>query len=247
MDAPFHHDLVYPATNRQTFTPLPSLSHPFQHPQQQDSHTLPPPQPQRAAPTYANDIFNNTSRPPQASYPSNTSITTNPYPLYESNASSRYYGPQPSYSNASAFSSTSHFSSQLPNTLSYSSNAAPLLTQRLPDLAPMPIGGSNQTIGSLMTQAPSQSLNSSISPFEEKPESPPTHVVGAQGRRGILPSAAGRPAAITSNGSPTTKQSMAPVKDADGKFPCPHCSKTYLHAKHLKRHLLRRMSKYIES
>ncbi|EJT69054.1 hypothetical protein GGTG_13451 [Gaeumannomyces tritici R3-111a-1] len=30
-----------------------------------------------------------------------------------------------------------------------------------------------------------------------------------------------------------------PQKDADGKFPCPHCSKTYLHAKHLKRHLLR--------
>ncbi|EGD98513.1 hypothetical protein TESG_05885, partial [Trichophyton tonsurans CBS 112818] len=30
-----------------------------------------------------------------------------------------------------------------------------------------------------------------------------------------------------------------PAKDADGKFPCPHCNKTYLHAKHLKRHLLR--------
>ena len=33
---------------------------------------------------------------------------------------------------------------------------------------------------------------------------------------------------------------MIPAKDADGKFPCPHCNKTYLHAKHLKRHLLRR-------
>lgn len=31
---------------------------------------------------------------------------------------------------------------------------------------------------------------------------------------------------------------MTPAKDADGK--CPHCIKTYLHAKHLKRHLLRR-------
>ncbi|KAL2165878.1 hypothetical protein VTG60DRAFT_3692 [Thermothelomyces hinnuleus] len=30
-----------------------------------------------------------------------------------------------------------------------------------------------------------------------------------------------------------------PQKDANGKFPCPHCTKTYLHAKHLKRHLLR--------
>ena len=32
---------------------------------------------------------------------------------------------------------------------------------------------------------------------------------------------------------------MIPQKDDDGKFPCPHCNKTYLHAKHLKRHLLR--------
>ncbi|RDL33655.1 C2H2 and C2HC zinc finger [Venustampulla echinocandica] len=67
---------------------------------------------------------------------------------------------------------------------------------------------------------------------------PPTHVVGSQGRRGILPSAPGRPApAVTGTGS--TKNTMIPAKDADGKFPCPHCTKTYLHAKHLKRHLLR--------
>ncbi|KAI6708735.1 hypothetical protein PZA11_007502 [Diplocarpon coronariae] len=65
---------------------------------------------------------------------------------------------------------------------------------------------------------------------------PPTHVVGSQGRRGILPSAPGRPAAST---TATGKAAMIPAKDADGKFPCPHCTKTYLHAKHLKRHLLR--------
>jgi predicted RNA-binding Zn-ribbon protein involved in translation (DUF1610 family) len=67
----------------------------------------------------------------------------------------------------------------------------------------------------------------------------PTHVVGSQGRRGILPSAPGRPAAPAA-GSGTAKNTVIPVKDADGKFPCPHCTKTYLHAKHLKRHLLRR-------
>ncbi|KAK2067569.1 hypothetical protein P8C59_001298 [Phyllachora maydis] len=39
-------------------------------------------------------------------------------------------------------------------------------------------------------------------------------------------------------GSATAKAQI-PQKDADGKFPCPHCTKTYLHAKHLKRHLLR--------
>lgn len=65
----------------------------------------------------------------------------------------------------------------------------------------------------------------------------PTHVVGSQGRRGILPSAPGRPAASATSAG---KNAMIPAKDADGKFPCPHCTKTYLHAKHLKRHLLRR-------
>ncbi|EWZ78196.1 hypothetical protein FOXG_14039 [Fusarium oxysporum f. sp. lycopersici 4287] len=66
---------------------------------------------------------------------------------------------------------------------------------------------------------------------------PPTHVVGSQGRRGILPSAPGRPAAPAAGTG--AKNTVIPVKDADGKFPCPHCTKTYLHAKHLKRHLLR--------
>lgn len=66
-----------------------------------------------------------------------------------------------------------------------------------------------------------------------------THVVGSQGRRGILPSAPGRAAAVANGSNGTTKNTIPP-KDADGKFPCPNCNKTYLHAKHLKRHLLRR-------
>ena len=72
-------------------------------------------------------------------------------------------------------------------------------------------------------------------------EEAPTHVVGSQGRRGILPSAPGRPNAPVSGSGQATKN-MIPQKDADGKYPCPHCNKTYLHAKHLKRHLLRRES-----
>lgn len=39
--------------------------------------------------------------------------------------------------------------------------------------------------------------------------------------------------------TPGATSQITPVKDQDGKFPCPHCPKTYLHAKHLKRHLLR--------
>jgi hypothetical protein len=38
----------------------------------------------------------------------------------------------------------------------------------------------------------------------------------------------------------TSKGALIPAKNADGNFPCPHCTKAYLHAKHLKRHLLRR-------
>ncbi|PMB65144.1 Zinc finger and BTB domain-containing protein 8A [Beauveria bassiana] len=62
---------------------------------------------------------------------------------------------------------------------------------------------------------------------------PPTYVIGSQGRRGILPSAPGWPAAPVA-----AKNTAIPVKDADGRFPCPRCMKTYLHTKHLKRHLL---------
>lgn len=49
----------------------------------------------------------------------------------------------------------------------------------------------------------------------------------------------GRPPVMQNglNGSP--KGNTIPQKDADGKFPCPNCTKTYLHAKHLKRHMLR--------
>ena len=85
---------------------------------------------------------------------------------------------------------------------------------------------------------PSSGLPGQQTSFLQNEEAP-THVVGSQGRRGILPSAPGRPNAPTQGNSASTK-SMIPQKDADGKFPCPHCNKTYLHAKHLKRHLLRR-------
>ncbi|KAL4987264.1 hypothetical protein BDW68DRAFT_110777 [Aspergillus falconensis] len=70
-------------------------------------------------------------------------------------------------------------------------------------------------------------------------DSPRTQVVGSQGRRGILPSVPGRATPVTNGVNGTGKNTTIPAKDADGKFPCPNCNKTYLHAKHLKRHLLR--------
>ena len=115
---------------------------------------------------------------------------------------------------------------------------APAGGPRPPVLRPMPPGG-------LMSQP---GLPYGTHPLMQPPNEgeQPTHVVGSQGRRGILPSAPGRPAA-PAPGSGNAKNSVIPVKDADGKFPCPHCTKTYLHAKHLKRHLLRRTCSLLSS
>ena len=76
-------------------------------------------------------------------------------------------------------------------------------------------------------------------------ESTPRHVVGSQGRRGILPSIEGRPPAVQGAGQGGGKNSPPLQRDKYGKYICPHCTKTYLHAKHLKRHMLRRKSSLI--
>ncbi|KAF2196503.1 hypothetical protein GQ43DRAFT_254403 [Delitschia confertaspora ATCC 74209] len=70
-------------------------------------------------------------------------------------------------------------------------------------------------------------------PILPNQEPEPVHVVGQQGRRGVLPTHPGRPAPATG------KAPANPTKNADNKYECPHCIKTYLHLKHLKRHLLR--------
>lgn len=88
--------------------------------------------------------------------------------------------------------------------------------------------------------APSQGLGMSHASLYPHPpvlanqEPEPLHVVGQQGRRGVLPTHPGRPAPAAGK-TPTNA-----TKNAEGKYECPHCNKTYLHLKHLKRHLLRR-------
>jgi hypothetical protein len=111
----------------------------------------------------------------------------------------------------------------------------------LPTLRPMPTGGVNGVASHGLPVLPGTDQLGVVGqqpPFVQSEEIP-THVVGSQGRRGILPSAPGRPNPPVQGSAQATK-SLVPQKDADGKFPCPHCNKTYLHAKHLKRHLLRR-------
>ncbi|KHN98158.1 C2H2 transcription factor [Metarhizium album ARSEF 1941] len=111
---------------------------------------------------------------------------------------------------------------------------APAAGRAPPVLRPMPPGGIMAQPGVSSPYGPGSLMQPN--PVMHEGEQP-THVVGSQGRRGILPSAPGRPTALTAGTG--AKSNVIPVKDADGKFPCPHCTKTYLHAKHLKRHLLR--------
>ncbi|KAH8744490.1 hypothetical protein F5883DRAFT_476278 [Diaporthe sp. PMI_573] len=54
--------------------------------------------------------------------------------------------------------------------------------------------------------------------------------IGIKGRRGISSS-------VRARGTAALK-TQAPEKDADGRFPCSQCTKTYVAAKHLNRHMI---------
>ncbi|KAK3626474.1 hypothetical protein LTR22_023168 [Elasticomyces elasticus] len=96
-----------------------------------------------------------------------------------------------------------------------------------PCLRPKPPGGVSGPMPGFPSMMSTEQLGQQAAFMQDSDA--PKHVLGSQGRRGVLPSAPGT----------TNPRSMIPQKDADGKHLCPHCNKTYLHAKHLKRHLLR--------
>ncbi|KAI1634955.1 fungal-specific transcription factor domain-containing protein [Biscogniauxia mediterranea] len=147
------------------------------------------------------------------------------------------YGMMPNqYQNPpQAYPTTTSMMPQTSVAASHPQPIAPAPAARPPVLRPMPAGGVMPQSGLPSPYAGSPMMAHQQSLLQDNDQ--PTHVVGSQGRRGILPSAPGRPAAPTGSGA--SKNTVIPQKDADGKFPCPHCTKTYLHAKHLKRHLLR--------
>lgn len=198
--------------------------------------TLPSLSSQRYRPLESHS-FASRNQPSQPSQFINDQIHTyppyNPYIISQySSSNATYAEPQPLFPSRPAYMPVTA-SMQLYQ--SYTSLAPSLA--RLPDLRPMPAGG--------LDDHPSLSSPTKLTPpilltrqTGNKPQ--PTHVGGLQGRRGILPSAIGRPPAVHGETGHGQKSSSIPVKDADGKYPCPHCAKTYLHAKHLKRHLLRR-------
>lgn len=163
---------------------------------------------------------------PQTPLSSASSAPTNPgaYPQISHSAPPRTLQPHPSQQPP-----VSSYATQPITTPASSSIAAPHfyapgpIGSRPAELLPRPSDGLSI----------SQHLASQPNALPKQVEPEPTHVVGQQGRRGILPSAPGRP-------PPSAGKPLVPQKNADGKFPCPNCNKTYLHAKHLKRHMLRR-------
>jgi hypothetical protein len=131
-------------------------------------------------------------------------------------------------------------SSYILPTSSYASSQAPLLptagahsNSHQLGQSPLPNGGLQDLRGAGLNMAPHSQMYAHA-PIMSNSEPEPVHVVGQQGRRGVLPTHPGRPAPAAGK-APTN-----PNKNAEGKYECPHCNKTYLHLKHLKRHLLRR-------
>ena len=215
-----------------------------QYPAASGSHTLPP----LETPMYRTSVGQ--QRYVSRAQPLQPSMTT----------SAPGVVPQPLLMPIYAPTSTTYFSSDVPPISTYAhpsvsqqpnGPSAPQYTQqqpqshlsqpvvsqqsRLPDLRPMPLQSVDNE--AFMSTKTVRSL-ASAQPIDD--DTTPVHVVGSQGRRGILPSAAGRPPAIGENALDRQKGPAAPTKDAEGKFPCEHCNKSYQHAKHLKRHMLRR-------
>lgn len=225
----------YPPSHQQSAPSSRPQSHPLPQQKPPAAHTLPPlTTGNNVASTFGNDAY------PIRTQPLPPSLLTAPheqdsqpasYPVYAPTAHTYYTGQSANFSQApqnQQLHQQSRPSSV--NGIAQSLYTSAPTQIRLPDLAPMPPRGNGKTSLSFGTQ---------MNQLDSVEEPQPTHVVGSQGRRGILPSAAGRPAAIAGANTSGQKAAPTPPKDEEGKYPCPHCNKNYLHAKHLKRHLLR--------
>ncbi|KAJ6436603.1 Bifunctional solanapyrone synthase like protein [Purpureocillium lavendulum] len=106
--------------------------------------------------------------------------------------------------------------------------------------APAP-GPDQMRLGNRVVQLDAPSPYSLVSPMQPSPGlqngDQPSHIFGSQRRHGVPPIDPGLTAALPAG--IMAKNTTILIKDPDGKFPCPHCAKSYLHSKHLKRHLLR--------
>jgi len=212
---------------------------------------------------YAMPSYQNTPLPPiQSSYPPPMHPNQNympPHygrpelPRYQSApapspAADRYSSHMPPQNSMSSLPPTSMLPQpnghpQQQQSYSNPASVAPAYQQRLAPAPPRPTLDSLSTNYSQAQDRPPMWSNGEQMPsmtVDVGRDHTRTHVVGSQGRRGILPSAPGRAPVLPNGMNGQPKGNAIPQKDQDGKFPCPNCNKTYLHAKHLKRHMLRR-------
>lgn len=224
--------------------PMPQYPMQPQYPvSQPQPHTLPPLQPHHAQPPapYMGQHY----RPDMNRFPSTSAheVYTTAAPMAPHTLPPSSFLGHPGQPQSQAPQQFQTHPTLLPpasNAQAYPQPIAPAPPRdRRPDYPAMPPGAYSHPDGKgpMWAGPDGMAAANGMNPYLGK-EPPRGQVVGSQGRRGILPSVPGRAAVNGVNG--TAKNTTIPAKDADGKFPCPHCNKTYLHAKHLKRHLLRR-------
>jgi len=201
MDSHYHPNGT--TANHQQYSALPGIA---PHQLQQNSHTLPPLQAQHhGMPMQQHSMYGQQpgSAPHTPSLPNTAGSAGHGYQMQHAMQNNPYQHRQ-------------SYSTSMPQSAQMSHNPSALGQGRPPPvpLRPMPLGGLQHS--SLPTYNSSQMLSqNSMLPVDETP----THVVGSQGRRGILPSAPGKPS-INATGPGASKTTMIPAKDADGKFPC---------------------------
>lgn len=259
----------YPQSNRQPAGTPYSAPHRLPPTSIPPSHALPPLSSHHPGYTYTNDASSQRGHNSQPLYFSGGSGVPNhngPFPIYPPTATTQFqpqtYPPPSTRPLPSPSNYAQSWGAQSTAPHAFQSYNSPTSSQGLPNLLPMPnTHMSHQNSGfqplstadagngynshqdqrqSQQQNQPQQQQQQQRQPPSQSQQSQPTHVVGSQGRRGTLPSASGRPAAVVNGSSGNPKPASTPVKDSEGKFPCEHCDRNYLHAKHLKRHLLRR-------
>lgn len=255
-EPPYH----YPTSNRQSAGPSYPPSHRLPPTSVPPPHTLPPLSSHNPVFTFPNDPSLQRGQNTQPLfYPSGNGVSNHngPFPIYPPTATTQFQPQTCTPPSTRSLQSPSNYSpswgSQTSAPQTYQSYNPPTGINGLPSLLPMPHTHMTPQSSGFHHMSPAaaaagyNSHQDHRQPQEQHQQqqpqpqqSQPTHVVGSQGRRGILPSASGRPAAVVNGSSGNQKPASTPTKDAEGKFPCEHCEKHYLHAKHLKRHMLRR-------
>ena len=246
MDTHYGYTPVYaptqPPEHRHGFTPV-STAFSSSGPNLSAYTTTLPPLSQGYSSHYSNDQSSYSAQTSQASYTSSNATSSShsgSYLTYASQVPTHYHA-QPTYTHTPRHLPSAQDYSTIGNqgALHHAYSSASTQSGKLADIRPMPAGGArDRPLGSSSQRVP---IYPSLSQVSTSQHGQPTHVVGSQGRRGILPSEDGRPIAVEDNSSKAASTGLRKDPD-DGKWPCEHCNKRYLHAKHLKRHLLRRWS-----